>query len=356
MEYINLKPKNTADVLRDHAMRYPVMTPRDVIKLIYQSTFGPGHMISDKNAAIEYLRNEINSAVPSISPMIEEIGGEFSRVYLRQPDGSSLDESTQLFGELFLYSAKNPAGTVNVFDVRVESARKIAAEGLFSFDSVEFDRYLEEYRSHGIPVVSHSEAYRNSYHPAYRVIRQEFAALFPVLVKLKKNGHGIIAIDGFCASGKSTLAEKLAEFLGANLIHTDDFFLPPEKRTAERFAEPGGNVDYERFKTEVIDSLEAESVTFGIFDCCEMKITETKTLPKTDYTIIEGAYSNHPYFGNYADVRIFVETSSDEQLKRIVCRDGEKALGMFTKRWIPFEQKYEAAFGIKSCADYVIET
>ena len=36
----------------------------------------------------------------------------------------------------------------------------------------------------------------------------------------------VIAIDGRCASGKTTLARELAERLGAGVIHMDDFFLP----------------------------------------------------------------------------------------------------------------------------------
>ena len=33
----------------------------------------------------------------------------------------------------------------------------------------------------------------------------------------------------------------------------DDYFLQPYQRTEERLAEPGGNVDYERFKEEIYD-------------------------------------------------------------------------------------------------------
>ena len=57
----------------------------------------------------------------------------------------------------------------------------------------------------------------------------------------------IIAIDGNCTAGKTTLAGMLAEVYDCNVFHMDDFFLRPEQRTPERYAEIGGNVDYERF-------------------------------------------------------------------------------------------------------------
>ena len=65
----------------------------------------------------------------------------------------------------------------------------------------------------------------------------------------------IVAIDGKCASGKTTLAAELAEIYDCNVFHMDDFFLRPEQRTQQRFAESGGNVDYERFREEVLFPL-----------------------------------------------------------------------------------------------------
>ena len=32
-------------ILQEHAKRYPLMQPRDVVKLIYQNEFGGGHLI-----------------------------------------------------------------------------------------------------------------------------------------------------------------------------------------------------------------------------------------------------------------------------------------------------------------------
>ena len=43
----------------------------------------------------------------------------------------------------------------------------------------------------------------------------------------------ILAIEGMCASGKTTLANTFIDKY--TVIHIDDFFLPPEKKTKERF-------------------------------------------------------------------------------------------------------------------------
>ena len=67
----------------------------------------------------------------------------------------------------------------------------------------------------------------------------------------------LVAIDGSCTAGKSTLAAALARELDCTLFRMDDFFLRPEQRTPQRLAEPGGNVDYERFREEVLLPLKA---------------------------------------------------------------------------------------------------
>ena len=77
-----------------------------------------------------------------------------------------------------------------------------------------------------------------------------------------------VAIDGQCTSGKTTLAAQLAAIYDCNVFHMDDFFLRPEQRTAARFAEVGGNVDYERFYREVLLPLqERQPFSYRPFDC-----------------------------------------------------------------------------------------
>ena len=51
---------------------------------------------------------------------------------------------------------------------------------------------------------------------------------------LSEKDFVVVAIDGKCTSGKTTLAAKLAEIYDCNVFHMDDFFLRPEQRTPAR--------------------------------------------------------------------------------------------------------------------------
>lgn len=159
----------------------------------------------------------------------------------------------------------------------------------------------------------------------------------------------LIAIDGMCGSGKTTLANHLAKELGASVYHMDDFFLQPHQRTEERLNEPGGNVDYERFKEEILDHIaDTDGVTYRPFNCHEWKLADkTITIPYNDIVIVEGSYSHHPYFNDVYDVKIFLEISPSEQKKRIIKRDGETIWPMFENKWIPMEDRYFEIYRIK---------
>jgi len=167
--------------------------------------------------------------------------------------------------------------------------------------------------------------------------------------------HILIAIDGKCASGKSTLGLYLKTVFDANLFHMDDFFLQKHQRTEERLAEAGGNVDYERFRAEVLTPLlEGTEILYRRFDCGSLELQDAKQLVPKRINIIEGSYSQHPYFGDVYDLKVFMEIDSDNQLQNIKKRNGLQKLVAFQEKWIPKEEAYFEAFDIKEKSDLVV--
>ena len=128
----------------------------------------------------------------------------------------------------------------------------------------------------------------------------------------------------------------------------DDFFLQPHQRTSKRLAEPGGNVDYERFQEEILDHLkDEEGLRFRRFDCKTSSLMPAVYVPYHNIVIIEGAYSMHPYFGDVQNVRIFLESSKKGQRQRVLERSGPEKWKQFQEVWIPMEEKYFEVFGIR---------
>ena len=163
----------------------------------------------------------------------------------------------------------------------------------------------------------------------------------------------LIAIDGSCTSGKSTLAALLARELDCNLLHMDDFFLRPVQRTAQRMAEPGGNVDYERFRGEVLLPLQSgKFFSYRPYDCSTGSLKEPVAVEPKTITVIEGTYSHHPYFEDPYDLRVFLRVSPEVRRQRIMQRPVFLHRRFF-EEWIPMEQQYFEEFSIEDQADLI---
>lgn len=164
----------------------------------------------------------------------------------------------------------------------------------------------------------------------------------------------IVAIDGNCTAGKTTLANRLAEIYACNVFHMDDFFLRPEQRTPERFAEIGGNVDYERFQAEVLMPLRSgKAFSYRPFDCGTLELTAPAAVTPRKLNIIEGTYSHHPFFGDAHDLKIFLTVPPQLQRQRILERPVFLHQRFFDE-WIPMEQRYFDGFQIQGNCDILI--
>lgn len=81
----------------------------------------------------------------------------------------------------------------------------------------------------------------------------------------------LIALDGRCGSGKTTLAAQLAErFPGSRTIHTDDYYLPPAQRVPGWETLPCANMDLKRLRAEVLNPARAgQSFSYIAYSCRE---------------------------------------------------------------------------------------
>jgi len=164
----------------------------------------------------------------------------------------------------------------------------------------------------------------------------------------------VIAIDGNCTAGKTTLAAALEKEYDCNVFHMDDFFLRPQQRTAQRYAEPGGNVDYERFLEEVLIPLQTgEPFSYRPFDCRTFTLSDAVEVIPKQLNIVEGTYSLHPYFGEVYDLKVFLSVCPELQRERILKRPAFLHQRFF-EEWIPMEEAYFCNLRVPSRSDLMI--
>lgn len=350
------------EYMKDQVARHPAMEPVDVLKLCYQAAFGAEHLLEDREAAYQYLIRECEQVEPGQSePLYESISEDVCRVNLRAWKYRKLP--VEWLFQMFAASAAKPAqGGMAVFRNCLQETAELADTGAFRFSRKDWEEFLKGYPTENPVAVHHSETYRQAEKPAYRLTNTRFLRIFPVLeavcsaeTNASALGRCVVAVDGRCASGKSTLAELLAMVTGAGVVHMDDFFLPSELRTEARLNEPGGNVHYERFQKEVLPALNrGGDFSYRRFDCSRMELGEERKVSGNGLLVVEGAYSCHPKLGDYMTLRVFSDVESEKQLRRIGVRDGERALETFKQCWIPMEENYFKAYGIREQADIVL--
>lgn len=166
----------------------------------------------------------------------------------------------------------------------------------------------------------------------------------------------LVAIDGKSGAGKSTLALQLSGAYACNILPLDHFFLPSWLRTVDRLREVGGNVDYQRFKEEVIAGLKrGGQFSYRPYDCQVDQFGPEIVVQAKKLNIIEGVYSMHPILIAAYDLKIFMDISAEEQEKRILQRDGPCKLGRFLNEWIPLENRYFREMKIAEQCDIIID-
>lgn len=156
------------------AERYPQATLQDVYKTCYQDFFGAEHLLKDTAMAHNYLMSEIAackdenlSAMPDYEPT--GFRHRFTRVNLSLIHAGQLSES-ELFSRFVDAAGQNNAYSDN-WSAEWQQIETIALEMHPQWQ----DSALQAELRHAASVpcaVRHSEAFRNAYHPHYRIVRK----------------------------------------------------------------------------------------------------------------------------------------------------------------------------------------
>ncbi|MFI3168030.1 MAG: hypothetical protein R3Y32_07960 [Bacillota bacterium] len=167
----------------------------------------------------------------------------------------------------------------------------------------------------------------------------------------------VISIDGMCGGGKTFLSEVLEKRYDCNVFHADSFFLQQHQRSEKRLSEIGGNLDFERLRSEVLDLIEVgKDIEYHHFSCSSLSLDKTVCASFKKLNIVEGSYTQNPRLGFLFDLNVFICTSKETQQNRILNRNGLEKLQQFIDVWIPKENAYFEKFKIKENAHLVIET
>lgn len=173
--------KFVGELLGRQFQRYPRMELTDVYKLLHQAAMGPEHAVQDPAGARERLESEVaqlgegpqEQLVDVISP-----DGNLARIHLRPYLAAGL--ALETLAEAFVQTARTRSGSPDKLAKFCGCLGDLAAAGGIPFSRDEVESYFASIVKRGYPVVHHSQAYREAYRPAYRVVALEHLPAMPI--------------------------------------------------------------------------------------------------------------------------------------------------------------------------------
>jgi hypothetical protein len=172
-------------LLVSHVSRYPQMGIQDIYKLLYQGSMGSEHVVNsfeefDKDLMEEWDTVEADDGIPiweNIRP-----DGQLVRFYLAPYKARGGDVAS--LSTLCFWSSSLFHGNIEDLKVGWDTVVKACREKRFCISSEEeikeFDDWLRKYN---FPPIHHTEIYRKTYRPAYRLLIKDF---LNVLTRAKK--------------------------------------------------------------------------------------------------------------------------------------------------------------------------
>ena len=186
---------------------------------------------------------------------------------------------------------------------------------------------------------------------------EQLTGILTAALALQPTKPLVLALDGRCGSGKTTLANTLARQFPASItLHTDDFYLPPADRVPGWEQIPCANMDLARLRDEALRPAYAgQAVAYRAYSCREGDYLPTVQLAAQPLVILEGSYSHHPLLTGCETLRVFLTCAKEEQTRRLQAREGARYAD-FAARWIPLEEAYFAQYNVEVKADFAIDT
>ncbi len=158
------------DILLYESTIHPQAQPQDYIKLIFQSEFGPGHLIADADYSRKRLVDEWETVKNLPAEENQNIGGGYIRMCIKGIDSHKLEA----INSAFFASANEKSGSESGFIEKISLFLAMAKEGLFNFSFSTASEAVDSYMAEGIRPTSHTRIYHSYYTPAYRVVSQKF--------------------------------------------------------------------------------------------------------------------------------------------------------------------------------------
>ena len=310
----------------------------DAVKFILQAMLGVGHLLASREGTEEGIAREMGRVeADREEPLYEILSPAWARLNLRRALAEQIRPGT--LAGMMLAAGRTDFTREDVAGLCL----RVVPDGGESRKEAEFERIHDR---NWLP--SHSEAYREAYNPAYRVISSEWIPCMEAYQAIERK-RGTIGASGYADGPLHIRAVHAGAEAGERVPGGSHayrrFVIPHALKTPGRLAVPGGNCDAERLAGEAAAPFkEGRPVRYRRYDCMNDCLLPSETLPETRVLILEGSYCNLPAIRKFADIRLFLDAPREIRERRLARRESAASLRQFHEKWIPLEDAYFSAY------------
>lgn len=179
----------------------------------------------------------------------------------------------------------------------------------------------------------------------------------------------LVAVDGVDASGKTTLADRLAALVAPQrpvVRATIDSFHRPRAERYRRGRDSPEGCYCDSFDVEALGSRLLQPFARGdafvpaVFDHARDVPVDVspKQAPPDGVLLVDGVFLQRPELAGSWDLAIHLRVPDEEVLRRAVVRDGGRPAeveALYRSRYLPAQRLYEAQSKPEESADVVLE-
>lgn len=172
---------NTKEYILNQFKLYPQLELQDLMKFLYQSSFGCEHLVSDFSTVKSSIEQELQNHQDS-SNSIEELDGDYIRLHLNY----GLNVNT--LSTLFIRSCQQEKNGIKQLEDKIQTLLDLIFDNTLPFSFEKSKDLLLKWKKEGYPAIHHSDTFNQLYHPAYRLIHKKYIP-FLELFKYIDNNH-----------------------------------------------------------------------------------------------------------------------------------------------------------------------
>lgn len=152
--------------------RYPGAQLEDIYKVLFQATFGPGHLGSDSSRIAAGIVHELGGIFPdSSAALIEPISPDSDYVWINLKKFKHLGFDPEYLVGAILLSSREADVDTSLFMEKWKLVGRLVAEGKLKFDMNRYREFTGYVRDNAYPVIHHSDSFIRKYDPHYRVVK-----------------------------------------------------------------------------------------------------------------------------------------------------------------------------------------